>query len=260
MEKHKLTVADEWFIKKGQVDSISRSHFSVGDEVVVCDRQHVMLAEFYDGECPTCHSKRLVQFSRENVEPAKLHTFVGSCPKCNRNATIIFSRIGNQPFIGRCPNCNKTISLDLGYFIKQKALEYAEHYIRTIHKIITFLLLLAIGSIVFMNYNGLISNDAILFYVKETVLPRSIAIFDKLKGCFWSEIVKNQFKESFILIVENTSVFFRNSHDVLVLILIGFQSVLFSIWDKSTRLFDNTCDMFRLFKIRTDMFFEYFQK
>ena len=155
MEKHKLTVADEWFIKKGQVDSISRSHFSVGDEVVVCDRQH---------------SKRLVQFSRENVEPAKLHTFVGSCPKCNRNATIIFSRIGNQPFIGRCPNCNKTISLDLGYLIKQKALEYAEHYIRTIHKIITFLLLLAIGSIVFMNYNGLISNDAILFYVKETVL------------------------------------------------------------------------------------------
>ena len=111
-----------------------------------------------------------------------------------------------------------------------------------------------------MNYNGLISNDAILFYVKETVLPRSIAIFDKLKGCFWSEIVKDQFKESFILIVENTSVFFRNSHDVLVLILIGFQSVLFSIWDKSTRLFDNTCDMFRLFKIRTDMFLEYFQK
>ncbi|MBD5525393.1 MAG: hypothetical protein HDR04_13445 [Lachnospiraceae bacterium] len=260
MEKHRLTVADEWFIKKGQVDSISRSHFSVGDEVVVCDRQHVMLAEFYDGECPTCHSKKLVQFNRENVEPGSLHTFVGACPKCNKNVTIIFSKHGKQPYIGKCPSCNKQISLAPDYFKNLKVLQQAERYIRTVHRVLEFMLLVAIISVILLNYKGLISNENILMYGKEVILPRTIIIVDRLKEYILSDSVGVQFKNSFIPIVGNTNILVQNALDVFMLMMVGLQSILWIICNESIRVYDNTCDLVRLIKIKTEMLIDYFDK
>lgn len=71
MLKHRLTVNDDWFIKQNRIDSISRTPFAVGHKVVVCDNHHVMLAEFYGGKCNEsgCGSRRLIRFSRQNVQP-----------------------------------------------------------------------------------------------------------------------------------------------------------------------------------------------
>lgn len=71
MLTHKLTERDNWFIKQNRLDSISRTRFQVGHEVVVCSNHHVMLAEFYNGQCNQsgCDSTRLIRFSKKNVQP-----------------------------------------------------------------------------------------------------------------------------------------------------------------------------------------------
>ena len=71
MLTHKLTEHDDWFINQNRIDSISRTRFQVGHEVVVCSNHHVMLAEFYNGQCNQsgCNSTKLIRFSRQNVQP-----------------------------------------------------------------------------------------------------------------------------------------------------------------------------------------------
>ena len=72
MLAHKLTKNDDWFIKQNRIDSISRTHYAIGHEIVVCSNHHVMLADYYDGKCTAsgCDSTRLIPFSEENVKPA----------------------------------------------------------------------------------------------------------------------------------------------------------------------------------------------
>lgn len=71
MLTHRLTESDDWFIKQNRIDSISRTPFAVGHEVVVCGNHHVMLADFYSGQCNEsgCGSRKLIQFSKRNVQP-----------------------------------------------------------------------------------------------------------------------------------------------------------------------------------------------
>lgn len=260
MEIHRLTLADEWFIQKGQVDSISRSHFSLGDEVVVCDRQHVMLAEFYDGECPTCHSKMLVKFTRENVEPGTLHTFVGACPKCNKNVTIIFSQHGKQPYIGKCPGCNKKIILEPNYFENIKVFQKAERYIQNVKKVLASILLLAIAIIMFLNYKGLISNEELLVYWREVAIPRTVNIVDSFKEYVVSASINVQFEKSFIAISKNTSIIVNNSRDVFMILLVGLQFVLLTIWNGTLGVYENTCKMLELIKVKTELLIRYFER
>lgn len=116
MQVHKLTSADAWFIEKGQIDALSRSPFHIGDEVVVCDKQHVMLAEFYDGECLICHSRNTVPFSRQSVESGVLRSYVGKCPRCAANVTVLFRQSGaGGPFVGICPKCNRGLSVQKAF-------------------------------------------------------------------------------------------------------------------------------------------------
>ena len=256
-----MTNADEWFIKKGQIDSISRSHFSVGDEVVVCDRQHVMLAEFYDGECPTCHSKKLVPFCRENVEPGILHSYVGECPRCNENVTIIFCQHGtDNPFIGRCPHCKKKITLASDYFVTQKKSQELGTYIRVVNNVLKILLAVMILVVILLNYTGTISNQNILTYVQNTIIPRTLMLAQMFQSFFLSELVTDRFVNSFLLIIENTNELFENGRKVVVFLVLGLQSVLLSVGNVATQIYLDTYDLLQLFIRKTNYLINYFSR
>ena len=65
---YEISSDDSWFLRKKLVDPLSRAQFNVGDIVVVCERKHVLLVDFYEGKCPNCHSLRTIPFTKNNVE------------------------------------------------------------------------------------------------------------------------------------------------------------------------------------------------
>lgn len=271
METHKLTDADEWFLKKGQVDSISRSRFSVGDEVVVCDRQHVMLAEFYDGRCPTCNSEKLVAFSRENVEPGTLHSYIGLCPKCNKNVTIIFSQHGSlNPYTGNCPNCKRKIIFPPDYFIVQRILQNIAAYVGMVNKVLASLLIAMIAIVLLLNYKGIISNQDFLIYIQNVVRPRTFFLAERLQGTFLlslkvydlilPEVIINKFVQSYAIILDKTGELLENGESAAIILIYGLQSVFLSLSDGTTRIFINTVDLIQLFKEKSESIVTYFRR
>ncbi len=271
MEIHKLTDADEWFLEKGQVDSISRSRFSVGDEVVVCDRQHVMLAEFYDGKCPTCNSEKLVAFSRENVELGTLYSYIGICPKCNTNVTIMFRQHGSlNPYTGNCPNCKRKITFEPDYFTTQSILQNIVIYVEVANKVLAFLLIAMIIIVVLLNYKGMISNQDFSVYIQNVARPRTFFLAEKLQETFLlslkvydflrSEVIINRFIQSFAVTLDKTRELFENGKSVAVFLIYGLQSVFLSLSDGTTRIFINSVDLFQLFKEKLESIVIYFRR
>ena len=46
----------QWFLEEGRIDPITRSHYRMGDRVVVCDRCHMVSLESTWRDCGGCTS------------------------------------------------------------------------------------------------------------------------------------------------------------------------------------------------------------
>lgn len=257
MEKHKLTAADEWFIQKGQIDSLSRSPFSIGDEVVVCDRQHVMLAEFYGGECHTCHSKKLVKFNVQNVEPASYQILVGLCPKCYKKTTIIYGRHGKGPLKGKCPNCNKNISIDSDELNRVQKYAKAEENIGDLKAILIICLFIEMVSLGIVTFCKLENND--FWQLWENLLaPKTLDIIYKLKNNLLSDVLWKEFLNSNVLIFEKLKELVFETIDGLQPMTNGLRTILWIMWCRTVRVYENTRSLVYLIQTKIQMIIEYF--
>jgi transcription elongation factor Elf1 len=121
--RHTLTPSDEWFIQKGHKDSLSRSPFGVGQEVVVCENFHVMLAEFRHGSCPSCGSEKTIPFSREILDSQRIKHAIVPCPECNR---YVEAKTTLNPFTKKfetwCPRCRGRINLTERFWLDTASL------------------------------------------------------------------------------------------------------------------------------------------
>ncbi len=157
MYSHTLTEKDRWFIDKGTIDSLSRSLFTVGDVVVVCNHKHVMLEEFYTGSCPICKSTVTVPFCRDNViysdqnkpriqlpKPPEERPYVVTRPRVRRNAFEYLADL--FPYEETMCLLNRILGWILG-----------------------ILGVVVAGLLIF----GVITNDLLLAYINRVVLPKT---------------------------------------------------------------------------------------
>lgn len=183
MSGHVLTRSDSWFLQKGQKDILSRTTFAVGHSVVVCENHHVMLEEFYDGSCPTCHSSVTIPFCRENVEPAALRFFVGACPSCGTHVTIPFKLQGtSRLMIGTCPVCQKNLQVDKSFIQREASLASFKRLSRMVANTMKAVFFLLIASVVAFAVLGTIPSQhwqECLYYIIQPLeqLIGEVAVF-----------------------------------------------------------------------------------
>ena len=112
----------------------------------------------------------------------------------------------------------------------------------------------------FLNYKGLISNEELLVYWREVAIPRTVNIVDSFKEYVVSASINVQFEKSFIAISKNTSIIVNNSRDVFMVLLVGLQFVLLTIWNGTLGVYENTCKMLELIKVKTELLIRYFER
>lgn len=258
MQTYKLTEEDVWFIEKGQIDSLSRSPFQIGDEVVVCDRRHVMLAKFYDGECPSCNSRKTVPFSRQNVETGTLKSYAGQCPNCTTELTVFLRQFGaGRPYVGKCPKCKHEFSLSATFFKEQARREKLKMHIGRTHAVLGWTLGLLIVGVVILSLVGVVSHDRFALYAKKVIWPRTLRLFD----CIPDFIISQRFSGAFAsfngLIAERTAALLIKGVAVLSVLWAGIQETCTAMWKRSMRILINSEIMRKLFIYRTKLLFEW---
>lgn len=252
MYSHILTSKDEWFIEKGQKDSISRTPFEVGQTVVVCDKRHVMLADFYDGECPTCHGRNTVPFSRENIEQGVLRSYIGECPKCYKEVNILFTQYAaNKLFVGKCPNCSTDLSVNTQFFMKKAFAERLKKYVGGIKIALALMLGLLVICMIALMATDTISNDKLIAYLKGAILPRTQEFYKN----FLEFVRFNKFYCAFEVatcdLLEKNAGLFKNIIASGPVFLDGIKWLAIAFWEQMHTVLENTNDLIKLFVIRT---------
>jgi hypothetical protein len=241
MYSHKLTESDNWFIEKGQIDTITRSHFAIGDEVVVCDKKHVSLLECYDAECPVtnCHSKVTVPFNRKNIEFAEisLHTFFGECPNCHEEITILYKQVGDE-YSGKCPLCSETITVPSGYFDIQTTIQTLRiTFLRLSVAMWCIFVFLIIGIFVLVNLdilNLMPTYKPLLIDISH----KNLSLLDKFREFISSDMLVISLKEINHQIVDRTTILCGNAFAVLIVWWNNFKSTVNNV---STKTLDIVC-------------------
>lgn len=190
MYSHKLTEADRWFIEKGQVDTMSRTPFDIGLTVVVCDHKHVMLADFYDGTCPTCKSTVTVAFGRGAVEYPKP-------PKVREEFLKWFfpAKIARKII----PKVNVALGWTIGILI---------------------------AAIFVLVATGTLSNALFLQRIETLLVPRTELLLSRI-GSFWfSADAAERFASSGAIISTRNQTIIVNAIAVLSVLGIGLWSLL----------------------------------
>jgi hypothetical protein len=257
MYTHTLTTEDLWFVEKGQKDSLSKTPFEVGQTVVVCDNRHVMLAEFYDGECPTCHSHNTVSFSRQNVEPGTLHSYTGECPECSEEVTILFRQCGaNNPFVGKCPKCNNDLFISEKFFVEQAFILKLRKYVSRVSIALGWILGLLVFCIFALTATGIISNDNLINYSKGVIFPKMQRVYNNSLDLVASDrfycafiLTTKEFLAGNTILLGNISVFFNICIDGLKVLGIGF-------WEQLRIIIGKTEELMELFGQRTQILIE----
>ena len=261
MQTHKLTAADDWFIKKGQIDSISRSPFQIGDEVVVCDKQHVMLAEFYDGECPSCHSQETVPFSRQSVEVGTLRRYAGECPLCAAKLTVLLRQHGtDSPFVGRCPQCNQDFSLSAMFFEEQALREKFKKHIGRVNTVLGWTLGLLIAGVIIFSLAGVVPNGRFVLYAQNVMWPKTFLLISRIPDF----IISEKFNESFVafngLIANRTGSLLIKGAAVLSALGSGVLKTCVVIWNRSIIILMNSGGLLKRLIYKTKLLFEWIRK
>lgn len=190
MHKHKLTESDIWFIEKGQVDTLSRTPFAVGHEIVVCDHKHVMLADFYDGSCPTCHSTITVAFGRSAIEYPKPPK-----PKEEFLKWFFPTKIA--------PKVNVALGWVLGILV---------------------------AAVVILVATGTLSNTLFMQRVEGLLLPRTEILIHRIGSFWFSDSVSERFASSGVVIFARNEAIFANAIAVLSVLGVSLWSLLTAIW------------------------------
>ena len=147
---HTLDENDAWFIDKGWIDSLSRSRFKLGDEVVVCDKRHGMLAKYYQGHCHTCKSSETIPFSSLSSAPSR-YKFVGG-------------RLVPQ---GLKISIRRSVRTKPQEVTQNVSANSASSRGGMLNFCLGVILILLITAAVLMNYYGIISNDKLLENIRE---------------------------------------------------------------------------------------------
>lgn len=253
-----LTVDDSWFIEKGQKDSLSKTYFEVGQTVVVCDNRHVMLAEFYEGECPTCHSHKTVPFSRQNVEPGILRSYTRECPECLEEVTILVRQQGaNNPFVGRCPKCNSKVFISEKFFEDQDFALKMGTFIAKINMALGWILGLLIVCIIVLAMKGKISNDNLINYSNNIILPRTERIYENFLNFADFQRVSHVFIRGNKEFLAGNADFFAS---ITTFVLNGLKVFADSFWESLWRAGRKTDELTELFGTRTRVLIEIIQE
>jgi len=203
MQTYILSEKDRWFLNKRRIDSLSRSQFSVGDSIVVCDKKHVMLSEYYEGSCHSCNSFTTVPFSYANVEHgykltdadswhisknpidrlSKKEFAVGdTVVVCgNKHMTLISSYNGICPICG----CETIGSIPIkkepfAWFISAKMVRAL---LPNVNKALGWSLGVLAIILIFLVITGLISHEQLYSQIQTGALPKTKLIFTEIK-CF----------------------------------------------------------------------------
>ena len=223
MHTHKLTESDSWFIEKGLLDSNSRSPFTVGDIVVVCNNKHVMLFEFYDGECISCSSTRTVPFSQTNIMHKKIEFHK---PLKIDNLKIEF------------PEQSESEEEFLKWFFPSSI---ARRVIPKVNLVLKWLLgIIVIGLIVFIATDE-IPNDQFLIHFSD----------------FWvSSNVSSRFIAFNLNILSQNRIVLTNFHAVLGGFGIGSANIVIYLWTHLQIFINRTMVMLELIYNQTTLLIE----
>lgn len=252
MESHTLTTDDFWFIEKGWKDSLSRTPFEVGQTIVVCENRHVMLAEFYDGVCPTCKSNKTMTFSRQNLELGVFRSYIGECPKCYNEVTILFRQDRKSgSFIGRCPKCNSTHSLSEKFFTEQVIILKYKKYFRRVNLVLGGILGVLVACIFILIVTGNLQNAPLIEYSENVIFPRTQEIYT----CLFKFI---NFDKFYYVFIEATNTFIMKNEILFENIIFHFSMLIEKnrIFGEGLRehlrnVFNKTNDLIELFEKRT---------
>lgn len=255
MYSHILTSEDGWFIEKGLKDSISRTPFEVGQTVVVCDKRHVMLADFYDGECPTCHSRNTVPFSRENIEQGVLRSYIGECPKCFKEVNILFTQhAANKSFVGKCPSCSTDLSVSTQFFVKKAFAERLKKYVGRIKIALELMLGLLVICLIALMATDTISNDKLIAYLKSTILPRSQEFYKNFLEFVSFDKFYYAFKVAARDLLEGTTDLFRNIIASGSVFLDRIKWLAIAFWEQMQTVLEKTNELIKLLVRQTRLF------
>ena len=221
MRSHTLSDNDKWFIKKNRVDTLSRSPFSTGDNIVVCANKHVMLLDFYEGTCPSCQSYITVPFNYANVEHGYKLTeadawFVDKNPidkvtkrRISVDDTVVICDNKHMSLItsydGKCPVCNsETIGSIpirtelLAWFFPMK---FARELLPKVNNILGWILGVLITGVFLLIITGVISNEGLIDHAQMTLIPKTTYIFINIGDFLYSETVGALFFEKSELLI-----------------------------------------------------------
>lgn len=217
-----------------------------------------MLAEFYDGECPSCHSCKTVPFSRRNVEAGTLKSYAGQCPVCTKELTVLLRQRGaGMPYFGKCPKCNREFSLSATFFEKQAQMEKFKTCIGRANAVLGWTLGLLIVNVIIFSLAGAVPHDRFALYTENVIWPQTLLLFDRIPDF----IITQRFSEAFDafngLIAERTAALLIKGVTVLSILWAGIQEACMAMQKQSMRVLINSESMWRLFVYKTKPLFEW---
>lgn len=217
MNSHKLTTADSWFIEKGQIDSQTRERFDIGHEVVVCENHHVMLLDFYNGECPTCKSKVTVPFNRSNVERKNINLHYNKPKSAN---TV------NPPRIVNPPRTTHTVTDRRRIFGFQRF----RRYIINSKYVFMWILGLLICCGIVLNLTGIISNERFFECVQVSILPKTKLMLFGLRNFLASDEVNQSFINANSIIIAKSGILLANMLAIFLVLVKGTKDLIYLIF------------------------------
>ena len=280
MNSYVLSHDDKWFFKKNRIDSLSRSPFSIGDTVVVCSNKHVMLADFYEGECHTCNVRDTARFCYANVEYgykltdndawfaeknptdklSKKKISVGDVVVIcdNQHMTLIESYHGN------CPVCQSENTGVVPIWEEPFSWLFPSKFTRRMLSRVNPLLgwicsILFVVSCVLI-LTGVLSNETLFAYWSETMLPRTQLLFTS----FGNFIDANGSVYEYLAITNrriflNSNILFSNIVAVSVIFMNGAIILASNVAFMFQGIIGRTSELYELLNVRTHKLAEIIQ-
>jgi len=267
-----LSNDDSWFVKKKRLDSLSRSQFLIGDSVVVCNNKHVMLSDFYEGECHTCKDRQTVSFCYANVEYGYKLTdndawFIYKNPtdKISKKSisvgdTVVICDNKHMSLItsysGKCPICESehtgTIPIRKELFSWLFPTKPTKRLLYRLNFALGWLLGILIIAVFTLILTGIISNEHLVEYWEGSVLPDTIMIFESVID-FVRPIngFSDYFLETSLSMASRNNVLLNELLAVSLMVLNGFASIYIYLGISLQLVAERTEKMFEMFDTQT---------
>lgn len=272
MINHVLSSADAWFIKKKRVDSLSRSLFTVGDTVVVCRNKHVMLADFYEGECHSCKDRQTVSFCYANVEYGYKLTendewFVLKNPtdkvskkRISVGDTVVICDNKHMSLItsynGKCPVCR---SENTGVIPERKDLfawlfptKKTKRLLSRINPSLGWILGILSVVVLVLILTGTISNERLIEHWEESAFNETLNIFESAVAFIQpTDNLVDNFVEANLNMGSKSNYILNDMLVVLLALINGFAAIYVYARIPLQTVMDRTVNIYELFDEQT---------